>query len=274
MTNISRVTDNFGKRRYIIPEDKKNTYPSVTTIIERYQPKTYLNLWKKKLGENIVKTLGIIAKDDEIERLGNQKADQIREEAAEFGSSQHLKIEEYLINKENPEVPRFHKLLKEIEPIEIEKAMFYKSDKGTFAGTPDLVGKINPKIFKESGINKDDILIFDWKNPLKTKYNVQKTKEGKVYCPFIGYYLQLSAYALSYNKDKEKKIEKALLCLAPRNAKSLYIYYLNEKELQWYSENFQILLYCYHMNYPFNWELLEKESLQRKMIGERYYIND
>ena len=76
---LSRVNSN-GSRHYVDPNNKK--LPSVTTVLDSTKDKTFLQEWKKRVGE--------------------AQAKQISTEAAGLGTLVHTHLEKYILNEDRP----------------------------------------------------------------------------------------------------------------------------------------------------------------------------
>ena len=206
--NIKRIDDHYtGIRHYSFNVNNKQVeVPSVTAIIGETSDKENLNLWKDRIGEN--------------------KAESIKENSAKRGSVMHRLIEIYyemynaptkqakinwLLNKsDNDEeinsyptksiiqgTRLFFKLLDDsdfidsVKPILLEqKLWFYKKFKDNiigYAGTVDFIGLKNNKL-----------IIIDFKTARKSKIHVDKYKLQIAAYVFAFYYI--TGYFIEYGE--------------------------------------------------------------------------
>ena len=165
---LERHTQSNGIRHYVCPESCQ-LLPSVTTILAATGDKTKLIEWRQRIGE--------------------RKAEQIKEEACALGSLMHTHLECYIRREKRPGVNNYIRLLAErmanqiierglvqIDAVYgIEVALYYP---GLYAGTTDLVCSLNGQM-----------AIVDHKSANKLKKSEQ----------IEDYFLQLSAYILAHN---------------------------------------------------------------------------
>lgn len=152
-----------GKRFYETPEGNK--YPSVTTVLSQSLDKKGLDEW--------------------VERVGKDKADNIKRLAANRGTNVHKICEDYVLNKEDifkGQMPSSISLFKQIQPYldeNITKVYGVEiplySDTLKAAGRCDLVCRFH-----------DSYAIVDYKTSSKVK------KEEWI----ESYFLQLTTYAM------------------------------------------------------------------------------
>lgn len=177
---VERVTDESG-RRYLV---NGAPVPSVTTILSATADKSALDKWREKVGE--------------------EEATKIVEQASKIGTNMHANLENY-INKK-PIVGSFleqaltkliiNNGLKNVNEVwGIETALYIPN---IYAGTSDLVGEHD---------NKPSIM--DFKNSRK-----EKKKEW-----IEDYFLQLAAYAMAHDFMFGTKIERGVIMMAVRNIK-------------------------------------------------------
>lgn len=146
LPKLKRFKDGRGKRYYENESGKK--YVSVTTVLDAW-PKPWLKTWEEKIGKD--------------------KAEEIRIDALEFGSSTHSVVEEILNNEsgyiENDYFFAARALVKKLingvnltDILGIEKAVC--SDNINVAGTIDL-------IVSAKNLISSEIIIFDFKTTKK-----------------------------------------------------------------------------------------------------------
>lgn len=180
-----------GKRHYCLPDGSK--VPSVTTILDRTKPqktKDALANWRKNVGE--------------------VRAKQITEEAANRGTRMHTYLEHYILNDDMKDLPTnpfaqpswymaAEVILNGLQHIDeywgVEAQLYYS---GLYAGTTDLVG-----------VWKGKPAIMDFKQT-----NKPKKREW-----IDDYFIQLAAYAAAHNDMHGTNINTGviLMCAKPIN---------------------------------------------------------
>lgn len=182
---LEQVTRPDGIRHYVSPEG--DHLPSVTTILGQTGDKTYLNEW--------------------IARVGQQKADFIRDQAAAIGSVMHTHMEDWLVGEDRPskknlpgKVGRLlannliNKALGGVDEVwAIEERLYYP---GLYAGTADLIG-----------VYKGKPAIMDFKNSRRIK---KRDQIGDYFC-------QLASYALAHNKLFGTDIQHGVIFMCVRD---------------------------------------------------------
>ena len=183
---LEQINGNDGKRHYICPITGAYL-PSVTTILDETADKVFLKKW--------------------IERVGESKAEQIRNEAAGLGTLLHEHMECYiqdiprpkgtnLVRKmaENMADTIINKGLPDLNEIwGIESRLYFP---GLYAGTTDLVGIYGGKE-----------AIMDYKN----------TKKMKSRSMLDNYFDQTVAYALAHNELFDTNIRKGVIFMVARD---------------------------------------------------------
>jgi len=155
-----------GKRYYFAPDG--NAYPSVTTVLGAKKDKTHLDKW--------------------IDRVGKERAEQIKVQAGNRGTAIHTICEEYMLNKDHyPEnvMPSNIMTFKNIKPVLDERigtvyaieAPLYSAELHT-AGRTDCIAEFDGYMS-----------IVDFKTSLKSKkeewitdYFLQATCYGEMAC--------------------------------------------------------------------------------------------
>jgi len=187
--NLSRTTDEAGKRLYSTPDGRR--VPSVTTILSATQPEE-----KKQALQNWRKSVGV------------DRAQAITTEAANRGTRMHKYLEDYIRNGvisdrgSNPYSWASHRMaqtviedgLKNVNEIwGVEIPLYFPQ---LYAGTTD-----------GCGIHMGDESILDYKQTNKPK-KIEWIED---------YYLQLVAYALAHNEVYGTNIRKGviLMCVKP-----------------------------------------------------------
>lgn len=177
--------DTTGKRLYKTPEN--NSVPSVTTILSKTKDMYFLNEWKKRVGED--------------------RANEIRTEAARVGTSMHLFLEHYVEDTVREYTPSpAHSQAKKMADVIVEKGLCYVSEvwgsevqlyyEDQYAGTTDLIG-----------LYKDTPYIIDFKQTNKPK------KKDWV----EDYFLQLCAYAHAHNHVTGSNIQNGIVLMCSRD---------------------------------------------------------
>lgn len=172
--NLQQI--NFLDRR-VYKRDENTYYPSVTTILQ-YLPKAkFFEQWLKDVGNNA----------DYIMKRAGEEGTQVHEAVEalingeeinwmdDFGNARYSQLVWEMINK-------FVEFWKETKPEIIATEQFVYSDEFKFAGTTDLVVKLNGQVW---------LLDIKTSNSLHTSYN-----------------LQLSAYAKAWDESYDDKIEE------------------------------------------------------------------
>lgn len=130
-TDLATIEDETLGRRYVTPEGL--AYPSITTVLGRVGDKSFLEVWRK--------------------RVGHKEADRITRHAATRGSALHDSLEKFLLHehvdtrKLMPHVQLSHRIVrsvleKNLSALYLSEAPLY-SDKHKIAGRVDAVGVYN-----------------------------------------------------------------------------------------------------------------------------------
>jgi len=183
----SRAADpETGKRMYSVEGTK---LPSVTTILGATKDQESIDAlarWR--------------------ERVGEEGAERIKNEASAIGTEMHLVIEKYiegegylnLTEKGNRARKMAHTILKNLDPLsEVwgdEISLAYPEK---YAGATDCVGVMN-----------DKPTIFDWKQTNKPKRREWSAVQD--------YFTQLGAYSLAH-ESMYGEIEQAKICMCSRD---------------------------------------------------------
>lgn len=192
-------------RFYLDPQG--NRLPSVTSILSATKDTKFLDAWKKRVGE--------------------QKALEIRNQAADYGTLIHSHLECYLKGEERPggnNYIRSHTkkqadiiIEKGISKIDevfgIESSLYYPN---LYAGTTDLVASYNGK---ES--------IVDFKNSIKIKKR-EWIKD---------YFDQLCAYIIAHDEVHKSNIQQGVILMVDREF-NFETFILEGDELKFHKDNF------------------------------------
>jgi hypothetical protein len=174
--------DRPGGRVYVTPEG--NVYPSATTVIGATGDKSWLDDWKRRIGE--------------------KAAHDITSQSARRGTELHAMAERYLLNEKNflgdNPTPIYFDLFKQVKPridesigkvYAIEAPLY--SDKLRVSGTTDCIA------------DWDSIpSIVDWKN----------ARYRKKLADIEGYFVQTNMYARMYSERTGINVEQLVIVMA------------------------------------------------------------
>jgi genome maintenance exonuclease 1 len=177
-----------GKRHYDVGTEEK--LPSVTTILSATQSeekKESLAKWKQKVGEN--------------------KADEIRDSAAERGTIMHRIIEGHLLGQRHADLSDLGQNAGTMAQKIINEGLEGRMDEiwgseitiyypGLFAGATDLAG-----IYE----GRESIIDFKQSNKLKRKEWIED------------YFIQLAAYALGHNYVYNTSIQSGTILMCTKD---------------------------------------------------------
>jgi len=195
-----------GLRHYVLDKEK---LPSVTTILDATQSaekRESLQRWR--------------------ERVGEEEAEKIKDQAAERGTAMHKILEKYIIDVGYVDLTNVGKdahnmAIQIIQSGLINVTEFYGTEctlhyPGLYAGQTDLVG-----------VHKGKDAIIDFKQT-----NKPKKREW-----ISDYFSQLSAYAMAHNFIYKTKIEKGVIMMCSKD--NFYQEFVVEgKEFQKHKHNF------------------------------------
>ena len=177
-----------GKRHYDVGTEEK--LPSVTTILSATQSeekKESLAKWKQKVGEN--------------------KADEIRDSAAERGTIMHRIIEGHLLGQRHADLSDLGQNAGTMAQKIIDEGLEGRMDEiwgseitiyypGLYAGATDLAG-----IYE----GRESIIDFKQSNKLKRKEWIED------------YFIQLAAYALGHNYVYNTSIQSGTILMCTKD---------------------------------------------------------
>jgi len=177
-----------GKRHYDVGTEEK--LPSVTTVLQATQSeekKESLAKWKQKVGEN--------------------KADEIRDSAAERGTIMHRIIEGHLLGQRHANLSNLGQNAGTMAQKIINEGLEGRMDEiwgseitiyypGLFAGATDLAG-----IYE----GRESIIDFKQSNKLKRKEWIED------------YFIQLAAYALGHNYVYNTSIQSGTILMCTKD---------------------------------------------------------
>lgn len=183
---LDRTTAENGTRFYLDPNTNQ-PLPSVTTILSHTADKSFLIEWQKRVGE--------------------KKAEEIRNEAAALGTLVHTHMECHIQGIPRPKGSNLIRMMAErMANVIIRDGIPHVNEAwgyevplyfpGLYAGTTDLVG-----------VYKGKPAIMDYKN-------TKKMKKKKM---ITDYFCQCVAYALAHNYLFDTAIQQVVIFMVARN---------------------------------------------------------
>jgi len=222
-------------------------YPSVTTLIGKFENKWYINKWAQQAGE--------------------EAAERSRTRSAVRGTHVHQAAEAFLHRKPIPALvdderrffDNLKPMLQAVIPVLSEEKVFWERPHPTsplgFAGTPDMVFRLHGaalarKKSTEPLYEGQRNVLGDFKTWNKMKYPTN----------LFSNYLQLAAYcgALNQRTNGYYKLNRAMIIGVTED--KLKLYYLNPDSLNWYWQKFIELTECYFTNRIFDWNFFVQQS--------------
>ena len=169
--------EEHGSRTYDV---NGNRLPSVTTILSRTKDQTFINDWKAKVGE--------------------KKAEEIKNLSSKRGTSMHKYLENYILGKGYEDLTDLGQESKRMAEKVIEVGLlpvsgYYGSEvtlhyPGLYAGSTDLVG-----------VHNDMDTIIDFKQSNRPK-RVEWIED---------YFMQIAAYAMAHDYVYGSKIRQGVI---------------------------------------------------------------
>lgn len=177
-----------GLRHYTV-EGEEQKLPSVTTVLARTQSKEKtesLKRWKEKVGE--------------------KKAEEIKNEAANRGTAMHKYLEDFILGQKSMDLTTTGQEAQRMAEIILEKGLNDCSNvygveavlyyPGLYAGSCDLVASYN-----------DKLAIIDFKQTNKPKQR-----------EWIGdYFLQMAAYGMAHDAVYNTAIELGVIMMCSKD---------------------------------------------------------
>lgn len=262
---VSSETLKDGQRFYSSSELRNLKFPSVTTVIKKFEPNWGLKKWKENIGE--------------------EEAARVSKRSASIGTKVHSLNEAFFTKvpyevegstlEEEQEIKFRHALyrpfLQYVNPTLVEEKLIwwsvYKDQTIGFGGSPDLIGTLSGTegVFfsdkkKEEEFKIQDNLLFvaDYKN-----WRSYKSSQD-----LIGKYLQLAAYANAVKQYSDG-------CIAPKHGlilgttkTSLMLFYVSPEQMQWYWNWFLHMVQMYHAKEKVNWSAFKSHSVGYKLNPE------
>ena len=171
--------EEHGSRTYDV---NGNRLPSVTTILSRTKDQTFINDWKAKVGE--------------------KKAEEIKNLSSKRGTSMHKYLENYILGKGYEDLTDLGQESKRMAEKVIEVGLlpvsgYYGSEvtlhyPGLYAGSTDLVG-----------VHNDMDTIIDFKQSNRPK-RVEWIED---------YFLQIAAYAMAHDYVHGSQIRQGVIMI-------------------------------------------------------------
>lgn len=245
--------------------------------------------------------------------VGTEKAAQIRTDSALHGSAAHFAIECYLRSERkipeafqafyqgvgmkwinaNPDVVRlpvahqkflgllqpFRHFLEIVNPIAIEKKIFWSNGEVGFGGTADFFLELQEGRIKLPNGEKlgKTLVVADWKNFRSKKAPICHKWNGNPYYPLLKYALQLSAYCAGFNylTNSKHNLDKAILVCATNSESPIPadLFYFSPQALAWHFSIFTEGMYCIKNNHPFDWIEYETLADEYQYLGEPVEIS-
>lgn len=275
---IERVEENSSRFYQGVVNGKKLKGVSVTTIIGKFEDKTWLKKWWYNLGKELCDPNDTY---ENILEIGKKIGNKVSNEASSHGTSQHEQAE-FMLSKvsgyETPskttlpeELARF--LHNEVTPyshpafpngIGCEVPILYEKYNNVVGGTTDLVSEVkldnlyfyDDKQRVSEVLQTDKIVVVgDYKFPKKPKYDSDNVK----------YFLQLPAYGVGLKYTYDLDVDYGLLIISPRSNNKLYLWLFEKEVLDYYHRVFDEMLYLYSTN---NCELFSWNSFVDKALKE------
>lgn len=277
-------------------------YSSVTTILGKFEDKSFLTSWKKRVGEveaerikNTASSHGTNAHTALENHLKCQYPELIlqdkpqlqklplaEQEQAIAGIKERLKLDETQQKLVSPFMP----LLPHLKPVALEKRILWHDDEAKigFGGTADAFKLVDcallppgaKPLFTEDG-KSYALVVLDWKNFNKKKRCIEYTKGNKPYFPLIKYALQLSAYSAAFNKltGGEYKLSQGMLACAYNTAEAdeemsyeLDLIYFDQRSIMWFWKQFRRMLVAYYHNGSFDWKAFCQAAHEAGVLGK------
>ena len=196
-----------GKRHYDVGTNEK--LPSVTTILQATQSEEK----KQKLAERQA-------------RIGQQRADRIRDISAMRGTSMHTYLEGYINDQRHLDLTALGQEAGRMANVVIEKGLgdlgeIWGSEvtlyyPGLYAGATDLVGIYN---------GRESIIDFKQTNKPKQREWIDD------------YFTQLAAYAMAHNQVYDTKIQSGIILMCSKDC-FFQKFEVHDEEFQGYMHEF------------------------------------
>ncbi|MGL5923719.1 hypothetical protein [Chroococcidiopsis sp.] len=208
------ITHDDGNRFYF--DDSDDEYISITTLLSRYEDPTVLRKWREKLGD--------------------EKADQVREDAALRGTIAHTAIEHWLdkidVNPTDPyatlAIEHFYSA---INPDKAEDVLFFRDDKVQFAGRFDALVTLPQGAFTTE--NGAEVPAGSYIVDLKTKKSLPNPYTAEY---SLKNYLQGAAYVYAYEQQFGQRPDGFILVYTTK--KRCKVCLIDGERLEFYWQHF------------------------------------
>ena len=261
-SNITSETSRDGTRFYSSKDLKDLKFPSVTTLIKKYEPSWGLQKWKENVGE--------------------EEARRISQYSASIGTKVHSLNEAFFTKapyelkckttEEEHEIKKRHALfrpfLQYVNPRLVEEKLIwwsiYKEQTIGFGGSADLIGTLSGtenvfysdrKYTEHFPIQDNLLFVADYKN-----WRSSKSSQD-----LLGKYLQLAAYANAVKQFTEGAIQPKHGLILGTTRTSLCLFYLNPEQMKWYWNWFLHMVQMYYSNGKVNWSQFKSHSVGYKL---------
>lgn len=219
---------------------KGRDVPRVSAVLQHCEDRTGLRLWQ--------------------ERVGEEEANRIRDEAARLGTKIHKALELERTNeqrfveftsafsdKEQGMLSNYAKLRESFNAKYIERSLhfFDKTTLQEYAGTPDAIGTITSDFFDRKGnkiLSSGSKVVVDYKNYAKQKNIKFLTKS----------FLQLAAYYCAIHNVSTARLDGCVL--ATCSPRQLNLYYMDANLADIYVKLFLSCLEHYYSKQTFDWD--------------------
>lgn len=307
MTSLLHINDEFitqteinGIRHYEVMTQKfgKQKYPSVSTLVGKFQNKAGLQQWADRLGYDSLsdeeKQLPSEIISVLVKERGQQAANAVKNAAAKRGTNTHNLCEQYYKHNIISDDDCFQRLLpflKICKPLAVETKVKWERQLPSgqmigWAGRFDNISWVDFSCLYDSLGNSaatnnksKSLCIVDYKTWDKPKYNISQSRDGKSYFPLLSYYLQLTAYLAAFNQCKyyDELVRDAILVGVTSTCKQAWIYHLNLHKINFLFEQLKLMALAYYKLGSYSWEDLEaliipEEDKPPRYLGERLYL--
>lgn len=250
---IKSVTNKNGTRYYTSPKTG-NKYPSVTTVLAKYEDRTWLKAWRESEGPEHKKisqaasTLGTRVHSCCENYMNSGKS------VIDFSKYENdAKIESSVVDEIKARFFAYKEFLDIVTPISVEEKLIWEAvtAEGSaygFGGAVDVIGQIQDasvlkclqKIEVDGAVTTVEEEIFKPGEKITFVADFKNNRSYKSAKDFIKAYCQLSAYAAAKNRDlaPENWIKHGFIlsttCSEVKKKTNLNIYYLNLDQLDFY----------------------------------------
>lgn len=279
MSDIKQETDKRGSRKYTNAAGR--SYPSVTTVLSKFEDKRWLWEWKKNNPDhasltNRAASIGTRVHSCNEDLLLNGTVDFSRYE-------EDSKVTDEALEEIKTRHATYMPFLSKVKSIAVEEKLIWERHDGVdwygFGGTTDLIGYIEDPSFLKVIEKKEDgeIEYLDFlKEPFIFVSDYKNWKSANAPDRCIKYYCQLAAYAAAKNEllAPQNKIKHGILLgttYGKTGKSKLYTYYINLEELNFYFSWFNLFVKGYFDLVPrekISWSLFKELAVGYYKKGE------